>query len=170
MQSGDREPLEGIAEEPLTEGSTAITPAATFAQELLYYSAELEELYSASESLATDAATLPQTSAENADVAAAETAAMGAAETAAVSQEDVADTADVAAAETAAMEAAETVSQEVVEEMCDKGRPILIQLVKAAVDAGPMQLGRQEQAHRRALQVCGASRGGRRGAREVYPN
>ena len=142
MQSGDREPLEGIAEEPPTEESTANRNAANFAQELLDYSQELEELYSASESLG-DAAPLPQTAAENADMAAAEAAALGAAETTAVSQEDV-------------------------EEMCDKGRPILIQLVKAAVDAGPMQLGRQEQAHRRALQVCGASRGGRRGAREVY--
>ena len=140
MQSGDREPLEGIAEEPQTEGSTAITTAAAFAQELLDYSQELEELYSASDSLG-DAAPLPQTAAENAEMAAAEAAALGAAETTAVSQEDVADTADVAAAETAAMEAAETVSQEDVEEMCDKGRPILIQLVKAAVEAGPVQPG-----------------------------
>ena len=161
MQSGDREPLEGIAEEPPTEESTANRNAANFAQELLDYSQELEELYSASESLG-DAAPLPQTTAENADVAAAETAAMGAAEVTAVRQEDVAENVDVADAETAA------VSQEDVEEMCDKGRPILIQLVKAAVDVGPMQLGRQEQAHRRALQVCGSSRGGRRGAREVY--
>ena len=46
-----------------------------------------------------------------------------------------AENVDVADAETAA------VSQEDVEEMCDKGRPILIQLVKAAVDAGPAQPG-----------------------------
>ena len=134
MQSGDREPLEGIAEEPPTDGSTAITTAAAFAQELLDYSQELEELYSASESLG-DTAPLPQTATENADVAAAETAAMGAAEVTAVSQEDGAENVDVADAETAA------VSQEDVEEMCDKGRPILIQLVKAAVDAGPAQPG-----------------------------
>ena len=149
MQSGDREPLEGIAEEPPTEGSTAITTAATFTQELLDYSAELEELYSASESLG-DTVPLPQTATENADVAAAEPAAVGDAEPTAAGpevipagQEDVADNADVAAAETAAMEAAETaaVSQEDVEEMCDKGRPILIQLVAAAVEAGPVQPG-----------------------------
>ena len=117
MQSGDREPLEGIAEEPPTEGSTAITTAAAFAQELLDYSQELEELYSASVSL-DDAAPLPQTAAENVDMAAAEAAALGA-ETTAVSQEDVADTADVSAAEAAAMEAAETaaVSQEDVEDV-----------------------------------------------------
>ena len=147
MQSGDREPLEGIAEEPPTEESTANRNAANFAQELLDYSQELEELYSASESLG-DTAPMPQTATENADVAAAATAAVGDAEPTAAgqeviaaSQEDVADNADVAAAETAAMEAAETVSQEVVEEMCDKGRPILIQLVKAAVEAGPVQPG-----------------------------
>ena len=133
MQSGDREPLEGIAEEPPTEGSTAITTAAAFAQELLDYSQELEELYSASESLG-DTAPMPPTAAENADDA--EPTAAGQ-EVIAASQEDVADNADVAAAET--VEAAETaaVSQEDVEEMCDKGRPILIQLVKAAVEAGP---------------------------------
>ena len=72
MQSGDREPLEGIAEEPPTEEPTANRTAADFAQELLDYSQELEELYSASVSL-DDAAPLPQTAAENADVAAAET-------------------------------------------------------------------------------------------------
>ena len=59
MQSGDREPLEGIAEEPSTEGSTATTNAATFAQELLDYSQELEELYSASESLGDTAPMTP---------------------------------------------------------------------------------------------------------------
>ena len=116
MQSGDREPLEGIAEEPPTEESTANRNAADFAQELLDFSQELEELYSASESPA-------------------ETADMGAAEVTAVSQEDVAENVDVAAAENTA------VSQEDVEDMCDKGRPILIQLVKAALDAGHVQPG-----------------------------
>ena len=149
MQSGDREPLEGIAEEPSTEGSTAITNAAGFAQELLDYSQELEELYSASESLG-DTAPMPPTATENAGVDAAAIAAVGDArptaagqEVIAASQEEVVDNADVAAGDTAAMEAAETaaVSQEDVEEMCDKGRPILIQLVAAAVEAGPVQPG-----------------------------
>ena len=116
MQSGDREPLEGIAEEPTTEESTANRNTADFAQELLDFSQELDELYSASESPA-------------------ETADMGAAEVTAVSQEDVAENVDVAAAENTA------VSQEDVEDMCDKGRPILIQLVKAALDAGHVQPG-----------------------------